>query len=101
MPFEIAPKEQTLAHKLAALIEAGRVANPDVRHGAGAFVRDGKACAMGYALLAMGINVEGQCYDRLAKALEVDRTELQIIADRVVSMNDHKRASISEITEAL
>jgi hypothetical protein len=49
------------AAKLAALIEAGRAANPDLKHGRGQYleVRYGTgACALGFALLATGMKRE-------------------------------------------
>ena len=41
------------AAKLAALIEAGRAANPDIPQGLGNFYHQGRACALGYAALAL------------------------------------------------
>ena len=61
------------AAKLAALIEAGRAANSDLKHGAGtrAARRGGQryACAMGFAGLGMGIPFDDlQFNERLSNA---------------------------------
>lgn len=44
------------AAKLAALIEAGRAANPDLKQGRGELLRPERheACALGFACLALG-----------------------------------------------
>ena len=44
------------AAKLAALIETGRAANPDIRHGRTTMFRDGAACAIGFAALGAGVS---------------------------------------------
>jgi hypothetical protein len=52
------------AAKLAALIEAGRAANPDLRHGRGAIYErampgePAEACALGFACLGAGVDRE-------------------------------------------
>lgn len=43
------------AAKLAALIEAGRAAHPELKHGRGSYLRGGEACALGFAALACGV----------------------------------------------
>lgn len=42
------------AAKLAALIEAGRAANPDLKHGHNVLLYNGAACALGFACLGVG-----------------------------------------------
>lgn len=42
------------AARLAVLIEAGRAANPDLEHGVRALIHEGRACALGFALLGAG-----------------------------------------------
>jgi hypothetical protein len=44
------------AAKLAVLIEAGRAANPDLKHGQGTLLERGAACAMGFAALGAGLS---------------------------------------------
>src|SRR5688572_28946699 len=48
------------AAKLAALIEAGRAANPDLKqnHDTGIALEEGGTCALGFACLASGISRE-------------------------------------------
>lgn len=101
-----------LAQKLAALMEAGRAAHPNVRHVRGAW-GDGKdkGCAMTYALLGAGLNPEGilngslgtgvLVRDELAKVLGVDPLEVTAIMERVIPMNDDTGASLDEIIEAV
>ena len=43
------------AAKLAALIEAGVAANPGIQQGRSAIWKNGKACAIGFALLGSGM----------------------------------------------
>lgn len=42
--------------KLAALIEAGRAANPDIGHGTNNYFDGKNACAIGFATLACGVD---------------------------------------------
>jgi hypothetical protein len=56
MPFEPAPKPLTIADQLAALIEAGRAANPDLKHGKKELLDGDRACALGFAMLAHGFS---------------------------------------------
>lgn len=102
MPFEIAPKEVSVADKLAALIEAGRAAHPNLLHARGNLHDGKKACAMGFALLGAGlVPAMMEAPDELAAAMGVDAKQLRNIARRVVEMNDHSHASMEEIVEAL
>jgi hypothetical protein len=75
------------AAKLAALIEAGRAANPDLKHGRGfAYsVRDKEACALGFAAFGAGVSREGVAWislDRIMPGLTV------ALARKVIAAND-------------
>lgn len=92
-----------VTQKLAALIEAGRVAHPNVEQCRGALWRNGRACAMGFAALGAGMN-PGSAEDitsKLAEILGVSWRDVNDLAFHVVRMNDSDRASIDQIVEAL
>lgn len=103
MPFEIAPQKQSAAQQLAALIEAGRACNPDMRHINGAW-GDGKerGCAMTFALKAAGIEaVGGHSIPLLAEYMGVEHSELEKLTSSVISANDNSRLSLDEIVTGL
>lgn len=60
MPFDCPPKDVSPAQRLAALIEAGVAANPDLKPEGGRVVclERHTACALGYAMLAAGASRE-------------------------------------------
>ena len=95
-----------LAQKLAALMEAGRAAHPNVRHSRGTW-GDGKTegCAMTFAALGAGIQGDfaEPLMQKLAEHLGVDMDELGPVAKRVIRLNDRcgKRVSLDEIIAAV
>lgn len=107
MPFEIAPKEQTAAQKLAALIETGRACFPDMEHIRKAWGDGDKyGCAMTFAMRAAGVGAvslfeEDLAVNRLADHLGVDRVEMSELAKRVIHANDAVRMGLDEIATAL
>lgn len=58
MPFDIAERDITPAARLAALIEAGIAANPDLKQGVDSLLVDDAACAIGFAALGAGATRE-------------------------------------------
>lgn len=99
MPFEISPKKQSAAEQLAALIEAGRAANPTMRHcpGWGDGVHSG--CAMTFAMKAAGLRVRD--LDGLARTLGISDGEMTNLAAAVIRANDEARASLEDVAAAL
>jgi hypothetical protein len=95
-----------VAEKLAALIEAGSVSNPGIKHGVGSLARGKMACAMGYALLAVGAKglEHRSAHDfgenELAPILGISKDEARALAKRVAYMNDHG-AELKDIIEAI
>ncbi len=103
MPFEPAPKDVSLADKLAALIEIGRATNPDAKH-----IRnwgDGKTsgCAMTFAAMGAGFSAlrGGELADKLADILNANYGEVHALMGKVISMNDDARAPLEDIVKAL
>lgn len=96
MPFEPAPKQLTLAEKLAAIMEAGRACHPDREHGRAALFRGNQACAMGFALLGAGAG----SYEELASHLGATLQELEPLVAGVIRMNDDECAPLAEIIAA-
>jgi hypothetical protein len=93
------------AAKLAALIEAGRAANPDLKHGMGAYLQDGAACAIGFATLACGVSrsdISRTIRDgRLMEAFPgISNPRQWQIFNRVEFMNDGG-ATLEQITREL
>jgi hypothetical protein len=95
-----------VAEKLAALIEAGSMSNPGIKHGDGRLMRGNSACAMGYALLAIGAtdldkrSLQDYGEKDLAPILGVSESEARALARRVACMND-KGAELKDIIEAI
>lgn len=93
-----------LAQKLAALMEAGRAAHPNVSHVRGVW-GDGKeqGCAMTFA--GLGAGLEGlrsrPLVDKLAEMLGASADEMDAIVRRVVHMNDCHNATLPEIIAAI
>lgn len=76
------------AARLAALIEAGRAANPDLAHGRGTLLTEKSACALGFAGLGAGVSREtlrdpNGNYVALAKALGTKYAALSVCAKTV------------------
>lgn len=93
-----------LAQKLAALMEAGRAAHPNVSHVRGVW-GDGQTqgCAMTFAALGAGLSdlrARG-LVERLAETMGATAAELEMLARQVVYMNDHRAASMDEIIAAV
>lgn len=103
MPFEIAPKEVSVADKLAALIEAGRAAHPEKEHVRKAWATQEGVCAMSFAYLAAGIDpsMGGEGKYALARAIGCEADELGPLMRAVVSRNDSTTSTIPEIVTAL
>lgn len=75
------------AAKLAALIEAGRAANPHIRHGRGHLLHNGAACAIGFAGLALG--VEKGIEEAVARSIGMEWHEYVFrLGVHVVRVND-------------
>jgi hypothetical protein len=94
------------AAKLAALIEAGRAANPDLKQNKGELLRRGRACAMGFAALAAGAAREELDWDLVGP--DSDVTAKRLLGDlyelgrhSVIPMNDDDNKSIEEIIQSL
>lgn len=95
------------AARLAVLIEAGRAANPGIAHGKNEFYDDGKACALGFAALATGVQREQLARAsigrwrivELAIGIQVEPMT-QTLAARVMGMND-SGASLESICQSL
>lgn len=90
------------AAKLAALIEAGRAANPDLKQGTGEMLCRNKACALGFAAFAIGLGREQMGgpftpYARLDKAIGDLSGNL---TNRVYRANDNG-ATLDEIILSL
>jgi hypothetical protein len=103
MPFEPAPKDVSLADKLAALIEAGRATHPNAAH-----IRDwgdGKhtGCAMTFAAMGAGlVGLRGrELLNELATAMGTTFEVLEPLAQKVIEMNDGHRAPLAEIVTAI
>lgn len=109
------------AARLACLIEAGRAANPDLKHGQGSPYESvtGAACALGFAALAAGLTrPEIDCsyrlgskqvhaaYARIGSVLgihaegELPQVLARWVWDRVIRPNDNDY-SIEEICHSL
>ena len=98
------------AAKLAALIEAGRAANPDLKQGRGLLLRDDAACGIGFAALAIGMPRdylravpphESAPYTGVARAVGVEPTPHgSELTAQVARMNDCG-ASLDEICASL
>lgn len=95
-----------VTQKLAALMEAGRACNPDMKHARRKW-GDGKSegCAMTYALAGAGVAPQTGEFKvilaQLAYHLGVEPDAIRQIATRIVSMNDYSQASLDEIIEAV
>jgi hypothetical protein len=99
------------AAKLAALIEAGRAANPDLAHGRGHFYSssEGSACALGFAALGAGVarikidfDGAGESADTVegALGLPIRLFSSDALTGRVARMNDEGE-TIDEILFSL
>jgi hypothetical protein len=98
MPFDgVAPKP-SLAEQLAALIDAGRVAHPNVQHSRGHW-GDGvhSGCAMTFAFLAVGVDTQRG----LARRLGCKPDDLKQLLRRVINANDKLGYSLAGITAGL
>ena len=87
------------AAKLAALIEAGRAANPDVKHGRGNLFYGGEACALGFAALGKGVSRGTLSGRALASALLPEYPSSLRCA--VMVRNDFAGASLDDIIRSL
>lgn len=103
MPFEISPKEVSVAEKLAALMEAGQVANPHVRHVRNTWGNgETRGCAMTFVALGAGIKgIRENVGDEIAQAIGATVGELRPLVRRVMEMNDWHECSVSQIAEHL
>lgn len=103
MPFEIAPTKLSPAEQLAALIEAGRAAHPEMRHNHRGW-GDGETsgCAMTFAGLALGIPADDIGSRAIAEAMGVEDVDsFCTLAARVMYANDRMGLSLEEITNRL
>jgi hypothetical protein len=96
------------AARLAALIEAGRAANPDIKHGQCTLFKEKEACAIGFAMLGSGVSRESlpdfstamaACHLGFKHRKEVIFTP-RTLTEQVVRMND-SGASLRAICKAL
>lgn len=103
MPFEIAPKEVSVADKLAALIEAGRASHPDLQHLRNTWKGEKGVCAMSFAYLAASIDpvLGGEGRNALATVMNCNVDELDDLMRGVIEMNDWNHADLPSICEAL
>jgi hypothetical protein len=88
------------AAKLAALIEAGRAANPDLKHGRGAaYSADrSEACALGFAAFGAGVSREGAAWTTLDRIMpELTRA----LAYKVIAANDEGVMTLDQIIHSL
>lgn len=93
------------AAKLAALIEAGRAANPDLKQGRGSWYDAGKraACAMGFASLGCGVNrkdIVSLGAEPLICAIGISAEDWFRFCSPITRMND-TGASLDEIILSL
>lgn len=101
MPFEVAPQELSTAQKLAALIDAGRAAHPNMRHGRGHWTTgENSGCALTFAGVALGIDAKRVSFFTLGEKLGINGYEDPLL-DQVICYNDFTDASLEEIAEAL
>lgn len=92
------------AAKLAALIEAGRAANPDLKHGRLNLlnVEQDSACALGFAALALGVTREDLVHRQITRGYAaLNKAFPFTLVDRVWRVNDRQKASLDEIIASL
>lgn len=99
------------AARLAALIEAGRAANPDLKHGRGAWYvpENREACALGFAGLALGVPRDvmadsARNYRAVGNALGVEPSDMiwtRTTLYGVVQRKNDAGATLDEIITSL
>jgi hypothetical protein len=92
------------AARLAALIDAGRAAHPEIRHGNdGGLTPDcDSGCALAFACLGMGLSKQTLFSSAFRTGAAVNFLRIDDdLADGVVYMNDAARASLDDICKSL
>lgn len=94
------PNDLPPAARLAALIEAGRAANPDIKHGIGHYFHptEHQACAIGFA--AMAKTGSRNPYAVSNGAMKIEDEFGNTMRFHIVKMNDGG-ATIEEICRSL
>lgn len=91
--------------RLAVLIEAGRAANPDLKHGRAHLLNDdGEACALGFACLAAGatretIRLRPYCIEDILGMPMLPRRGNLLW--RIAMFNDREGSTIDGVVHAL
>lgn len=93
------------AAKLAALIEAGRAANPNLKQCRNAYFIEGSACALGFACLGTGLVSHADMMARGGAFLDESENPLMpwasaALRQGVAFLND-RGAPLSEILQSL